>query len=133
LNTEKTRIEFDGGTTCNIPLRYGKGYGSYKIGDESVQRVKFQSMSANSAEILTLVAAITEARKQGARSLLLVGDSQIALKWADVAAGKRKATAIRNTSAGFQRAIMLLYHAVSGLKIETQWQPRESSVATFGH
>ena len=37
------------------------------------------AMRANCTEILTLVAAITEAKKQGARSLLLVGDSRIAL------------------------------------------------------
>ena len=130
-----TRVEFDGGSTCNIPrLGYGKGYGSYKVGDGPVRRVRFEgAMSANCAEVLTLVAAITDARKTGAKKLLLIGDSQIALKWADVATGKRKATKIGKTSEGFQRAITSLYQVACGIRIETRWQPREMSVATFGH
>ena len=128
-------VEFDGGSTCNIPrLGYGKGYGSYRVGEGAVRRVRFEGpMSANCAEILTLVAAITEAKRQGKRKLLLVGDSQIALKWANVAAGKRRATKIGKTSEGFQRAIVLLYQAARGLRIETRWQPREVSINTFGH
>jgi ribonuclease HI len=132
---ETLRIEFDGGSTCNIPrLGYGQGYGSYRIGDGNVQRVKFgECMSANCAEILTLVAAMTEARKTGAKSFLIIGDSMIALKWANVAAGKRKATKIMKTSPGFQQAIVSLYQVASGIQIETKWQPREASLATFGH
>jgi ribonuclease HI len=129
------RVEFDGGSTCNIPrLGYGKGYGSYRIGEGAVRRVRFEgAMSANCAEILTLVAAITEAKRQGARKLLVVGDSQIALKWANVAAGKRKATKVGNTSDGFQKAVVLLYQVARDTKIVTQWQPREHSFNTFGH
>ena len=90
-------------------------------------------MSANCAEILTLVTAITEAKKTGAKKFLIIGDSQIALKWANVAAGKRKATKIGKTSDGFQKAVVLLYQVARGIKIVTQWQPREHSFNTFGH
>ncbi len=133
--SESVRIEFDGGSTCNVPrLGYGQGYGSYRIGDGKVRRVQFgECMSANCAEILTLVAAVESAKKSGAKSLLIVGDSMIALKWANVAVGNRKATKIRNTSEGFQRAIVLLYQVARGIKIVTQWQPREASFVTFGH
>jgi ribonuclease HI len=133
--SETVRVEFDGGSTCNIPrLGYGQGYGSYRIGDGKVQRLQFQEcMSANCAEILTLVAAVEFAKKSGAKKFLIVGDSQIALKWANVACGNRKATKTRNTSEGFQRAIVLLYQVARGLRIETKWQPREVSFVTFGH
>src|SRR5205823_9986877 len=125
--SETVRIEFDGGSTCNIPrLGYGQGYGSYRIGAGKVQRVNFgECMSANCAEILTLLAAITEAKTQGAKRFLVVGDSMIALKWANVATGKRKATKITKTSPGFQQAIVSLYQVADGIQIDTQWQPRE--------
>jgi ribonuclease HI len=90
-------------------------------------------MSANCAEILTLVAAVNDAKKTGAKKLVIVGDSLIALKWANVAAGNRQPTKIAKTSPGFQRAIGLLMHAAAETKIETRWQPRELSVETFGH
>ena len=90
-------------------------------------------MSANCAEILTLVSAITEAKKTGPKKFLIIGDSQIALKWANVAAGKRKATKIGKTSEGFQRAVVLLHQVANGIEIETQWQGREHSFNTFGH
>lgn len=130
------RIEFDGGTTCNIPSRgYGNGYGSYKRDDEPVFRCNFnRPMSANAAEIFTLVYAIRAAKQNGASALLIVGDSQIALKWADVAAGNRAATKIKKTSPEFQEAVTNLTECMAGMvSVETQWQPRLKSVATFGH
>lgn len=130
------RIEFDGGTSCNVPSRgYGDGYGSYRINQERPVRLQFyRSMSANAAEILTLVKGVQEAKQKGATDLLIIGDSQIALKWANVAAGKRPATKLGKTSVEFQKSISFLQTAMAGiLSIETKWQPRLKSVATFGH
>lgn len=82
------RIEFDGGTSCNIPrLGYGNGYGSYKIDNEPVYRCFFnRPMSANAAEILTLVHAINTIRSRdfpvGQIRISIYGDSQIALRLA---------------------------------------------------
>jgi ribonuclease HI len=132
---KSTRIEFDGGTTCNVPaIGFGKGYGSYQIENAPIVKLSFDCpMSANAAEVLTVFFAIMDAKKQGAKTLLVVGDSQIALKWVNVATGRRKPTKISKTSEGFQRAISFLLRAARGLDINTQWQPREISVATFGH
>ena len=130
------RIEFDGGSTCNIPrLGYGRGYGSFKIGNGPVYRSHFQrNMSANAAEICTLATAITVAKGHGARHLVVVGDSQIALKWANVCAGNREATKIDKTSESFKEAIQVLHEACDGIwTLETRWQPRINSVLTFGH
>jgi ribonuclease HI len=129
------RIEFDGGTSCNVPaIGFGNGYGSYQIDNDPIVKLSFECpMSANAAEVLTVFFAICDAKKQGATSLLVVGDSQIALKWVNVATGQRKPTKIRKTSQGFQQAINFLLRAARGLDINTQWQPREISVATFGH
>jgi hypothetical protein len=128
-------IEFDGGSACNIPrLGYGEGYGSYKIGRGAVHRARFDNMSANAAEIRTLATAIAVAKAQGARHLLCVGDSRIALKWANIAAGNRRPTKIDKTSASFKASIALLRDACFGIvSLHTQWQPRAVSVRTFGH
>lgn len=130
-----TLIEFDGGSTCNIPrLGYGKGYGSYRINSKKIQRIQFDAaMSANCAEILTLVSAIEDAKKIGVKDFVVIGDSQIALKWADVATGKRKATKLDNTSDGFKKAVASLCLIARGTTIETQWRPRAYSVTIFGH
>lgn len=84
----KVRIEFDGGTPCNIPARgYGLGYGSYQIRSgehvNRVARVNFDvPMSANVAEISTLIRAIRSVMKSynpENTSLEIHGDSKIAL------------------------------------------------------
>ena len=132
----EVRIEFDGGSTCNIPrVGYGRGYGSFKIGNGPIHRSHFQrNMSANAAEIYTLARAITVAKGHGARHLFVIGDSQIALKWANVCVGNRKATKIDKTSESFKEAIQLLHEACDGIwTLETRWQPRLNSVLTFGH
>lgn len=132
----KIRIEFDGGTPCNVPARgYGDGYGSYRIDQERPVRLNFyRPMSANAAEVLTLVKAIQEAKQKGAAALLIIGDSRIALKWADVAAGLRPATKINKTSPEFQESVAQLQIAMRGIStVKTRWQPRLKSVATFGH
>lgn len=132
----RARIEFDGGTSCNIPrLGYGDGYGSYRIDGAAVRRVRFdRPMSCNAAEIATLAAAITQAKENGATALELIGDSQIALKWANVFAGKRKATKLVKVSDAMRESLGELREAMTGVTVlETKWQPRLRSVATFGH
>lgn len=132
----KYRIEFDGGTSCNVPrLGFGNGYGSYKINDEPVHRCHFnQPMSANTAELRTLEYAIQTIRDRGINvlesTLFIIGDSQIALGWASNPSRKlsKKATEL------FQDATARLQMAMRGFKkIEVSWQPRLKSVATFGH
>lgn len=56
-------IEFDGGSTCNVPkLGYGDGYGSYQIDQREIVRLQFgKGFSANAAEILTLAASPSRA------------------------------------------------------------------------
>ena len=129
-------IEFDGGTPCNIPAEgYGIGYGSYRINSDPIVRLNFnRPMSANAAEIFTLRAAVIAAKEKGADALVINGDSRIALKWANVAAGQRKPTKIEKTSPVFQEAVAELKSAMQGItSVVTQWQPRLKSVAVFGH
>lgn len=127
------RIEFDGGTSCNVPSRgFGDGYGSYRIDQERPVRLQFyKAMSANAAEVLTLVKAVQEAKQKGATSLLIVGDSQIALGWAGNTYRKmsKKATPEFRESVAALRKVLGQF----GNAIETRWQPRLKSVATFGH
>lgn len=135
MNTTAT-VRFDGGTSCNIPrLGYGLGYGSYQIDDQPIVRLDFyEAMSANCAEIRTLASAVMSAKAAGHRDLVILGDSQIALKWANVAAGNRKATKLKGVSDGFRSAINHLHAAMVGIvSVRTRWTPREQSVAIFGH
>lgn len=134
------RIEFDGGTPCNIPrIGYGVGYGSYQIDAEPIVRLDHgRPMSANAAEIMTLTAAVREViRRHGAAGVALVifGDSQIALKWARGATESgRPAKAKVHGSPEFCEAVRDLRAAVSGfLKVDAMWRGRAESVRVFGH
>lgn len=136
--TKTVRIEFDGGTPCNIPSRgYGIGYGSYRIDREPVVRLNFGiPMSANAAEIRTVTEAVkaAKARFGGGLRLDVFGDSQVALKWVNVCAGNRKRTNMSKCSPAFIDAIDQLSAALFGVQlVATQWQPRRRSVETFGH
>jgi ribonuclease HI len=130
-------IEFDGGTSCNIPsLGYGDGYGSFRIDNGPLRRITFnRPMSNNAAEIFTMAAAIKTARENGATALVLVGDSQIALKWANRVAGKTKPRKHNgNMSDAMRMSIVELRQCLIGITdLETKWQPRLRSFATFGH
>lgn len=127
------RIEFDGGTSCNVPSRgFGDGYGSYRINQERPVRLQFyKAMSANAAEVLTLVKAVQEAKQKGATSLLIIGDSQIALGWA----GNPDRKMSKKATPEFREAVSFLQKSLEPFsdKITTRWQPRIKSVATFGH
>lgn len=127
-------IEADGGTSCNIPGKFGKGYGSYQINGGEIVRVEFgMGHSNNSAEIRTLVAALEALDAQEGpsteKSVLLRSDSKIALKW--VRCGE---TPKEKTSEGFREAITLLRAQVIKFRsVKTEWRNRLHSVALFGH
>lgn len=128
-------IEFDGGSSCNIPrLGYGRGYGSYQINGGEIHRVEFgsQGMSANAAEIRTLACALETlaTMHNPAFSIVLArGDSKIALKWATTGDTPKD-----STSQGFRDAITFLrQHSVKFKSIKTQWRGRAHSVNLFGH
>lgn len=126
-------IEFDGGTTCNIPsLGYGEGYGSYQINDAPIVRVSFGvGHSCNSAEILTLEAALADLAGRGERgmSVLVRGDSKIALKWVHC-----KKQPKPSTSPMFRDAIQKLRKVTAQFtSVKTEWRSREHSVRLFGH
>lgn len=134
------RIEFDGGTSCNIPrLGFGNGYGSYKINDEPVHRCNFnQPMSANAAEINTLAYAVKAIRDRGIdtsqTSLVIIGDSMITIGWVNYIARKEKRKFSKKATEPFKDAVAKLYEVLPGFaQISAKWQPRIKSVATFGH
>lgn len=126
-------IEFDGGTSCNIPSKgYGEGYGSFQINGGEIKRVEFGvGHSCNSAEILTLCAALNELKYvcPYAKEVLCRGDSQIALKWISYQGKPSK-----KSSPMFLDAINLLRKAVGQFSsVRPEWRNRNHSVALFGH
>jgi ribonuclease HI len=83
-------ICFDGGTPNNMPRRggFGIGYGSYRLNGEIVRLNFARPMSANEAEIRTLIAAaeaVKLIRDPAKTRLCVYGDSQITLGWANKA------------------------------------------------
>lgn len=128
-------IEFDGGSSCNIPSRgYGEGYGSYQINDRDIVRVSFGlGHSSNSAEIRTLVRALEDLLDTDPvapfKTVLIRGDSQIALKWV-LHRGPIKGT----PSPQFVEAVGMLQRTADKFTLlRTEWRGREHSVALFGH
>lgn len=130
-------IHFDGGTPCNIPSKgYGIGYGSYQINAGHVVRVDHKRpMSNNAAEIWTLCVALDSLVKSGevsGMSLILHGDSQIALKWAR--ASRRLEVRKKKGSDEFQNGIARLceltplFHSLA-----VEWKPRRHALKAFGH
>lgn len=92
-------------------------------------------MSANAAELMTLVSALRDARRiyktPEAYRLLIVGDSRIALKWANPQFTREPS---QKSSPLFIEAIGRLREELKGwTETSTQWQPRAKSVASFGH
>lgn len=143
------RIQFDGGTPCNVPrLGYGIGYGSYQIDDQPIVRLDHKRpMSANAAEIFTLVIAIQDvinqcSREQGkSRRLInqirleIEGDSKIALKWARGVTDKGAPSKLaKGGSQEFLNAVQSLRAVLKGFgEVCTTWRGRAASVALFGH
>jgi hypothetical protein len=93
-------------------------------------------MSANAAEIFTLIEAIKFVISQFGKNLdlLIVGDSMIALKWAKGMTPKGKpCKALKSGSEEFRNAVSEIRELTRGLNIETQWWARKHAVAAFGH
>lgn len=123
-------MQFDGGTSCNIPrLGYGKGYGSFRIDNQEIVRCEFENMSANAAEINTLASGLEEAARQGIKFLTVKGDSKIALKWVRCRKEPKEATSeMFRLSIERLRAITPLFG-----RIQTHWISRVHNVRVFGH
>lgn len=136
LPVQAMTLYFDGGTPCNIPSRgYGIGYGSYQYEGREVVRVNHgRPMSNNAAELWTLVAALRDPNVPQA-PLHIVGDSQIALKWASVAAGthKGKGKLNKNASEEMRDSIAALRELLRDRSVVTEWRARIASVRRFGH
>ncbi len=134
--TQTVRIEFDGGTSCNVPkLGYGLGYGSYKINNEPVVRCDFGiRMSANAAEVLTLCWALRNVPQPERTHLLICGDSKVALNRAVPILTKRKKAPAETGSNLFRDYCHLLTSLISTFAgAETHWRGRAESVRLFGH
>ncbi len=135
-------IHFDGGTPCNNPTRgYGIGYGSFSINGGRPVRVNHGfPCSNNVAEMLTLYEAIEHVRKtfHPLPKLRITGDSQVALKWAQVAAGKwgkmgKAENQLNKATQSFRFAVARLRLALKDFSISVQWLAREHAVRAFGH
>lgn len=129
------RIEFDGGTPCNIPrLGFGIGYGSYKIDSEPIVRIDHgRPMSCNVAEIETLICAIsdvTERFEPSCTVLNIHGDSQTALHRC-IHPMKPKHRRL-NTCYG-QSAQRLWSLCGRFQNVSIHWRGRSVSVKLFGH
>lgn len=132
------RIEFDGGTPCNIPrLGYGDGYGSYQLSVNghfySIVRRNFGCpMSANVAEITTLIAAIKSvAKSYNPQNTILEihGDSKIALNRCSVPLKPKK-----QYDPAFAEAVTKLQDWTRQFaEVQTHWRGRAASVKLFGH
>jgi len=131
---EEVSIEFDGGTTCNVPSRgLGKGYGSYQINGGVIVRVEFgYGHSNNSGEVRTLIAALKEVEKTKEPDNVILnisGDSKIALNLARKGR-KKKPTGTKN----FVEAVNELKQLTAKFhKINCHWRGRIHSVKLFGH
>ncbi len=126
-----TTIWTDGGNRCNDPRNYGIGYGSFRVGDSEIVRVEFgEPMSNNAAEIRTICAALESAPELS--HLLIVSDSQIALKWAKDAPRARILPSPK-FSIGMLLAIERIRRVAVGRTIKIKWAPRAEIFAIFGH
>jgi len=140
LSLTPCTIEFDGGTSNNVPSRngYGNGYGSYRLNDCEVVRVNFaRPMSCNVAEIRTLIVAVKAVQRisnPATTILRVVGDSQLALSHAQRAGGKGGYRLNPSWSPEFRAAVDDLHVALKPFaEVIAAWQPRERSVEIFGH
>jgi len=136
-------IEFDGGTSCNIPRKgFGIGYGSFKINDLEIQRLQFdKGYSANAAELETMYKALvalndyimSDVITHVAPHILVCGDSCIALKWLNckrIPEGSEMFVTIINKMRKFikQRQDCLAFGEITPF-----WRGRQKSVELFGH
>lgn len=129
----KATIIFDGGTTCNKPrLGLGEGYGSYKLNNRPIVRLKFgKPHTNNSAEVSTLYAAVVEAKSLGFYTMHFIGDSQIALNSCRPSAMPKHPK--DKSSDMFLQARRDLQLALCYVSFTTEWWPRDKIFAVFGH
>ena len=94
-------------------------------------------MSANEAEIRTLIAAVEAVKltiDPAKTRLCVYGDSQIALGWAEKAGQNARYKPPRNCWPGYISAVADLYACLRPFaQVATKWQPRERNVQIFGH
>ena len=126
-------VEFDGGAKNIGKPGFGIGYGSYKIGDNEIVYLDFNEvMSANCAELKIACEALKTIPKTA--SILIRGDSQIALKWIAQAFAKNPKKISKGSSPKFMEAIDETYEVCEGFTaIFTEWRGRAHSVTLFGH
>lgn len=146
---KKLKIEFDGGSRSNIPP-FGLGYGSYQITEFwnkeericPIRRMNWQEcMSANAAEIRTIVEALMEVIDSlepvlDRTHLSIFGDSQIAINRIIKAwhlKGQIPKFAESNSRFMVKWATELCRLVPRFATVEAQWHSRENSVALFGH
>lgn len=104
-----------------------------------IVRIQFGvPMSANVAEIYTLIRAIEDAEKMFGKDIVLSihGDSMIALNHAvhKRAASRKKREQIATSQGPFFVAVRALHKAVAGFThVNAEWRGRERSVRVFGH
>lgn len=135
------KIEFDGGTPCNIPrLGYGIGYGSFRVNGGEIVRCDHKiPMSANAAEIMTLIEGIRYVcRLEPNRNIIALdiwGDSQIAIKWAlGFTKKENPAQLSKKSSLEFRNVVHTLRDIIKLFGyVKATWHPRIMSVKTFGH
>lgn len=132
-----TIIEFDGGTSCNIPrLGYGDGYGSYQISGRPVVRINhMKPMSSNVAEIMTAVVALDELRYlRGPTNVLMRGDSMITVNWIRRLGNGSNKSPKESRAHAFKIAVLELRVSIQRhKKVTSEWRSREHSVEIFGH
>lgn len=138
--SDTVRIEFDGGTSCNIPrLGYGIGYGSYRINDRPIVRVNLErAMSANAAEVWTLVRAIREIGNlwflpNHKLRVEIHGDSKIALARCHKLPKPGKFKGVQRSGEFLNACGELRRLCDQFAEVTTHWRGRAASVALFGH
>lgn len=136
-------IEFDGGTSCNIPRKgFGIGYGSFKINDLEIQRLKFdKGYSANAAELETMYKAlvalndyiISDTITHVSPHILVCGDSCIALKWLNCKRRPEGSEMFVTIINKMRKFIKQRQDCFAFGEITPFWRPRKKSVELFGH
>ena len=133
-------IEFDGGSTCNIPrLGFGEVYGSYRIDGGAIVRRRFGIRgSANLGEIMTVTDALRAVgalhEDLAAVEVEVTGDSQIALKWAANPKTVKKEKMMDSSTPQFRDAVgKLMELKYRFAAVRTTWVGRDYMVALFGH
>jgi ribonuclease HI len=127
----RTKIWTDGGTSMN-KHPFGKGYGSYRIGEngEIVSFDFFENMSANAAEISTMAVAL---ERSGSDFIDLFSDSRVALKWLKDACAEKKSEIPSEISESMKESIAELRKAAAGKNVHGHWRPRKQIFKIFKH